>query len=122
MSDDERRTRRSEERAVALRYQLEHTRHRGGLEALVLADGYGLVVAHAGDEAVCSELGALAPVFSGHSFSIPVPPLLEGADIEVLPLSLLGQKLFLACTGGGMARDALLTHSASGVSRILETN
>ena len=119
---DERRTRRSDDRAIALRYQLEHTRTRGGLQALVLADMDGLIVAQAGDDEVCEELGAMAPLLSGQSNGVPVPALLEGADIEVRPLSLLGQKLFLASAGGGMARDALLSHSAHGVSRILETN
>ena len=54
----ERRNRRSADREVALRYQMEHVREQGNLEALVLSDADGLVLASAGDSSVCEELGA----------------------------------------------------------------
>ena len=58
----ERRQQRTSEREEALRFQLEHSRARGGLEALVLADQQGMVVASAGETAICEELGAIAPL------------------------------------------------------------
>lgn len=119
---DDRRSRRSEDRAVALRYQLEHARERGGLEALVLADAQGLLLSCAGDPGVCEELAAFAPLLSRTVLGMPLPPLLRGADVDVRPMSLNGQALFLACVGGGMARDALISHSLQGVHRILATN
>ena len=119
---EERRVRRTQDRNAALRFQLEHSRDRGGLEALVLADDQGMVVAAAGDDAVCEELGAIAPLMGRTVMGMPMPPMLRGGEVAVRPLSLYGQDLFLACVGGGVARDALLSTSMSGVQRILAAN
>jgi hypothetical protein len=107
---------------VALRYQLEHAREKGGLEALVLADDAGLVVASSGDAAVCTELGAVAPLVSRSALGMPMPPLLKGSEVAVRRIDVYGQELFLASAGGGVARDALLTKSLVGVHRILAAN
>lgn len=119
---EERRQRRSDERHIALRYQLEHARDRGGLEALVLADDAGLVVAQSGDYALCAELAAIAPLLAKSILGMPLPPLLRGGDIAVRPIRLHGQELYLASLGGGVARDALLSRSTHGVKRILASN
>ncbi|NOY91691.1 MAG: hypothetical protein GXP55_10865 [Deltaproteobacteria bacterium] len=118
----DRRTRRSAERQTALRYQLEHTREQGGLEAVVVADDAGLILESAGDSAVCEELGAYAPLLVHSLMGMKLPPLLCGGDVAVRPISLNGQPVFLASIGGGVARDALLSHSELGVSRILASN
>ncbi|MBK8172410.1 MAG: hypothetical protein IPK60_19000 [Sandaracinaceae bacterium] len=118
----ERRSRRSSNRAVALNYQLEYARIKGRLEAFVLSDDAGLVVAYAGDRAVCEELGAMAPLMRRSPFAMPMPPLLLGADVAVRPITILGQPLFLSAAGGGVARDLVLADSARGVERILSTN
>ncbi|MFW5876734.1 MAG: hypothetical protein ACOCXM_08350 [Myxococcota bacterium] len=119
---DERRTRRSEEQQVALRYQLEHAREQGGLQAMVLADGDGLSVVASGDPAFVTELAAMAPLMGSAPFGMPLSPLLRGVDVAVRPLMLNGQTLYLATAGGGMARDAVITHSVQGVTRILASN
>lgn len=118
----ERRTKRSSNRAVALNFQLEYARNKGRLEAFVLSDTSGLVVAYAGDRAVCEELGAIAPLMRRSPFALPMPPLLLGADVAVRPITVLGQSLYLASAGGGVARDLVLADSARGVERILSTN
>ncbi len=119
---EDRRQRRSTDRFVALRYQLEHTRDQGKLEALVLADEQGLVVASSGDASICAELGAVAPLVSGSPMGMPMPPLLRGAEVAIRPFHIYGQRLFLACVGGGVARDAHLSTSRCGVQRILASN
>jgi len=119
---EDRRQRRSNERDTALRFQLEHTKERSGIEALVLADRDGLVLAAAGDVAECEELGAVAPLMGRAPLGMPLPPLLRGGEVAVRPLSLHGQELYLAAVGGGVARDALLHHSMAGVQRILSAN
>ena len=53
---------------------------------------------------------------------MPLSPLLTGGEVAVRPLELQGQRLFLACLGGNVARDALLGHSVKGVARILGAN
>lgn len=119
---EERRVRRSQCRDIALGFQLEHVRERGGLEALVLADDDGLIVACSGDPLVCREVAAIAPLVARSVLGMPMPPLLRGADVAVRLVQVYGQPLFLASIGGGVARDALLSHSIRGVQRILSAN
>lgn len=117
----ERRIRRSPHRDVALRYQIEHVRDQGRLEAVVLADDHGLPLAESGDRAVCAELAAIAPLIS-RTLGLPLPPLLRGADVAVRALRVHGSALYLATIGGTVARDALLSSSMRGVARILAAN
>ena len=118
----ERRTRRSEHHDLALRYQLESTRTRGRMSALALTDNSGLLLAWAGEDQVCEELGAVAPmIVQGW------PPELERGtlsrdDIYVRAIECFGEQLYLASLGGGVAREALLAHSARGIHRILTAN
>lgn len=118
----DRRRRRTANRAIALRYQLEHTKEKAGFEALVLADDNGLVVVGAGDPSVCEQLGAYAPLFGRTFFGMSLPPLLRGGDVAVMPMQMFGQRLFVVGIGGGVARDALLRDSIGGVERILTAN
>ena len=119
---EERRARRSTHREIALSFQLEHVRDHGRLEALVLADDDGLMLATAGDAAGCRELAAIAPLMVRSILGMPMPPLLRGAEIAVRTLRVHGTPLYLASVGGGVARDALLSHSLHGVQRILAAN
>ena len=119
---EERRVRRSTHRDLALGFQLAHVRDHARLEALVLADDQGLTLSNSGDPAVCRELAAIAPLWAKSIMGIPLPPLLRGAEIAVRIVHVHGQPLYLASVGGGVARDALLSHSLSGVRRILASN
>lgn len=119
---EERRVRRSTHRELALELQLQHVRDQARLEALVLADDDGLSLSTAGDPAVCRELAAIAPLWAKSILGIPLPPLLRGADLAVRIVHVHGQPLYLASVGGGVARDALLSHSLNGVRRILSCN
>ncbi len=118
----DRRTKRSPKSNEALRFQLERTLDRGGLEALVLADAGGFVVAEAGEAGVCEELAAVAPLLAKTILGMRLPPLLRGGEVVVRPIAMSGQELYLAALGGGVARDALLTNSETGVRRILTAN
>lgn len=118
----ERRAHRSSESPMALRFQLESTRHRGNLEALVLCNDEGLPLASAGESAVCAELAAVAPFLGRGHFGMPLPPMLQGAEVAVRPLLVHGIPLYLASVGGSVARDALLVNSLRGVERILTRN
>lgn len=118
----ERRAQRSSESPLALRFQLESTKDRGKLEALVLANDEGLALASAGEGAVCAELAAIAPFLGRGHFGMPLPPMLRGAEVAVRPLLVHGVPLYLASVGGSVARDALLVSSLRGVERILTRN
>ncbi|MGD8861554.1 MAG: hypothetical protein PVI30_16210 [Myxococcales bacterium] len=118
----ERRNRRSENHTMALRYQLESTLKRGRMAALALTDGAGLLLAWAGDDHVCQELGVMAPMVA-HGWPPEAPDeALDRDDVSVRAIECFGEQLFLASLGGGVARDALLAHSARGIHRILTAN
>jgi hypothetical protein len=118
----ERRGRRSEEHCTALRYQLESTRERGHLSALALTDQDGLLLAFAGESEICEELGAAAPLIArGAPVRLDAPGT-HGDDVIVRAIDCFGEPLFLASLGGGVAREALLAHSARGIHRILTAN
>ena len=119
---EERRVRRSSHREIALGFQIEHVRSKARLEALVLADEDGLALSVSGDPGVCRELAAIAPLMARSILGMPMPPLLRGAEVAVRIVYVHGQRLYLASVGGGVARDALLAHSLSGVKRILASN
>lgn len=107
---------------MALCYQLDSTLRRGRMAALALTDRTGLLLAWAGEDAVCEELGAVAPMVL-HGW----PPELDRVsiprdEVSVRAIECFGDQLYLASLGGGVARDALLAHSARGIHRILTAN
>ena len=117
----ERRGRRSQEHCTALRYQLESTRERGHMAALALTDGDGLLLAWAGENEVCEELGAAAPLIA-RGAPVQLDACEQEEDVVVRAIDCFGEPLFLASIGGGVAREALLSHSARGIQRILTSN
>ncbi|MDH5672292.1 MAG: hypothetical protein OEZ06_09090 [Myxococcales bacterium] len=118
----ERRVQRSDNHSTALRFQLESTLERGRLSALALTDQAGLLLAWAGNDAVCQELGAVAPVVA-HGWPAEWRQMeLKQDDVAVRTIECFGQYVYLASLGGGVARDALLAHSARGIHRILTAN
>ena len=129
----ERRTQRSNNQQTALRYQLDTTRSRARLEAIALADATGLLVAWSGDEALCEEMAAMAPIAASRSQAAPaLTTTPEGTQVAAAPphatslvlrrIECFGQPLYLAGLGGSSSREAVLSHSAQGIHRILTAN
>ena len=120
---EERRRQRSDDPLVALYYQLANVRQEGQLDAIVVADDSGVVVAGAGASAVCEELAAYAPLLAQGVWSEPGldAESLLGAlrtDVDVEAVNLDGQSVLL-CARGGPGRD-LMKRAAQGVARILK--
>jgi hypothetical protein len=127
----ERRTRRSADPLVALHYQLSSTRARGELDAIVVADASGVVVAGAGSWPVCEELAAYAPLLADGAWASVNDPVSSRVDslrreVEVRALSVGGHEVLLCARrqrrgeerhGEGARRD--LDQAAEGVTRIL---
>jgi len=128
----ERRRRRSEDPLVALHYQLTETRSRGEIDAIVVADASGVVVAGAGSWPVCEELAAYAPLLAEGPWAVMSGEVSSRVaslrkDVEVRLLSVGGQDVLLCArrqkrtagspAGEGMVRD--LDQAAAGISRIL---
>lgn len=131
-SDQERRRRRSADPLVALHYQLSETRSRGELDAIVVADSSGVVVAGAGSWPVCEELAAYAPLLAEGAWATMSDSVTSRVDslrrdVEVRALVIGGQEVLLCARrqrrtegsgpGEGAQRD--LDQAIAGISRIL---
>ena len=114
----ERRQQRSDDPLVALHYQLTCARTRENLDAVVLADGSGIVVAGAGSWAVCEEIAAYAPLLAEKD-PAPVSARIEALRDAVLvqPLAYSSGPVFL-CARGSVSEESL-ARTAEGVVRIL---
>jgi hypothetical protein len=128
----DRRIRRSSDPLIALHYQLSGARSRGDLDAIVVADPSGVVVAGAGSWPVCEELAAYAPLLADGAWAPMTSQVGSRVDslrkeAFVRPLRIAGQDVLLC------ARQKRATHGreeaalrdldavAEGVSRILAT-
>lgn len=133
MSTDERRRRRSSDPLVALHYQLSTTRARGELDAIVVADASGVVVAGAGSWPVCEELAAYAPLLAEGSWGIMTDQVSSRVEslrreVEVRALSVGGQEVLLCArrqrrTEAVEATEVIareMEEAAQGISRILQ--
>jgi hypothetical protein len=112
-AETERRTRRSERAEEALSLQLERVRGEAQLEALVLASGEGLPIAHSGEEEFCTELAALAPFIEQTNATQEL--------LRVRCTRVAGESLYLVSYGRDRPAEAesWLEHAWRGVSRIL---
>jgi hypothetical protein len=129
---DDRRRRRSSDPLVALHYQLSSARARGDLDAIVVADPSGVVVAGAGSWPVCEELAAYAPLLADGDWatmSSQVSSRVEvlRREVDVRSVSIGGQEVLL-CARQKRRTEAVeliatnqrdLEEAARGVSRIL---
>lgn len=129
---DDRRQRRSSDPLVALHYQLSSARTRGDLDAIVVADPSGVVVAGAGSWPVCEELAAYAPLLADGdwaSMSTQVSSRVEALrrEVAVRSVSIGGQEVLL-CTRQRRRAEAVEAIEASsrevdaaarGITRIL---
>ena len=117
----ERRIRRSQDPYSALCLQLESSRVKGELDAVVLAIDNGLLVAGAGERSICEALGAVAPLVGSPSFNGRLPSALEGQSVAVHSMSFEGETVYVATVGRG-GGDEWLQQSMGGVRRILDSS
>lgn len=120
----ERRRRRSEDVITALHYQLSHARVDGGLDALVLADESGSVIAGAGAWPVCEELAAFAPLMAEPANMVsPSSSSYRGEDsrdVVVRVVRFEGTDVLLAARGAAAnQQDEPLQRAVAGCKRIL---
>ena len=115
----DRRKRRSSDPVVALHYQLEAIRKETSLDALVLADETGCLVAGAGAWPLCEELAGYAPLLES---GVDVTRLGTGAPAVVHAFELGGVKALL-CAQGPFARKRpqWSKRAANSCQRILRT-
>jgi hypothetical protein len=122
-TQDDRRRQRSDDVTTALSYQLAWTRREAGLEALVLVDGQGCLIAEAGAPSLCEELAAFAPLLaqgepSGGSAVDELLATMAG-EVRVHKVAVDGAEAILCGRGGDARRAGALTQAISGCQRIL---
>ena len=111
---DDRRRRRSSDPLVALHYQLSSARTRGDLDAIVVADPSGVVVAGAGSWPLCEELAAYAPLLAeGDWASMTAETFIEGRSV--------GKGGAASIPGSPLAAFAYLLGHAASRGRPLKT-
>lgn len=119
----ERRRRRSEDPITALHYQLSFARAEADLEALVLVDDSGCLVAGAGAWSLCEELAAYAPLLAhpGAIQSDAVGSSLASMSrqIEIRTMMIDGVEATICGRGGSVGRTASIARAAAGCRRIL---
>jgi hypothetical protein len=119
----ERRRRRSEDPITALHYQLSFSRNEAALEALVLVDDSGCLVAGAGAWPLCEELAAYAPLLSRPEVirdgSLGTRLAALSTQVEVRTVLIDGCEAVICGRGGGEARASSIARAAAGCRRIL---
>ncbi len=120
--DVERRRKRSDDVVMALHYQLATARAEAGLEALVLVDDRGSLLAAAGAWAPCEELAAFAPLLArpedAQRGAVVGRLSTLARETTSIAIDSLGVPLLLSARGGGAGHDAMLRVAAACV-RIL---
>jgi len=116
---EDRRKQRSLDPLVALHYQLAQTKTHSAVDAIVLADASGVVVAGAGSWVICEELAAYAPLFEHDDVPARVATL--RAECEVRSVTANGQPMLVCAMGKSSARAQAVEQASHGVARILET-
>ena len=120
--DSERRKRRSSDPLIALHYQLTVARTESELEAIVVADDAGLVVAGAGSWAACEELAAYAPLLEADPVDLSSQVSSRVVDlrreVDVLRVDVGGTSV-IVCALGGTERRVSLARAVAGARRIL---
>lgn len=125
-AQNDRRRQRSTDPLVALHYQLAQARDQGKVDAMVVADDSGVLVAGTGPWALCEELAAYAPLLAQGLWNepglSPGGPMAElGTEVDVQRVDADGQGVFL-CARGGWMRAAAMQRAAEGVARILTSH
>lgn len=120
----DRRRHRSEDPIVALHYQLSAVRAQADLQALVLVDGAGCLVAGAGAWPVCQELAAYAPFLAhrepGRSGAVETRTQEIARDAHVRSMEIDGSEVLLCALGGsGSELTSWIVRAAAGCRRIL---
>jgi hypothetical protein len=123
--DFERRHRRSDDTILALHYQLAYFRRDAGLEAVVLADPSGVLVAGAGAWPVCEELAAYAPLLADGEQRVNPDVAdamhLYAGQVVLKSLQYAGQEILLAAFGQAVEHvERFVDQALSGCQRILD--
>lgn len=119
-TDADRRSRRSDDLATALRFLLAAQRDRAGLTHLLLATSEGMLIAWDGDVNECEELAAYAPFIARGEGYVLDARRLSGVSVHTFRVR-NDEELILLLRGDGATERlaTTLVSSVEGVARIL---
>ncbi len=120
----ERRRQRCTDPIIALHYQLAAARKAASLDALVLVDDTGCLVAGSGAWPICEELAAYAPFLADKSVARSQHVARQTAALarqtHVRPMKIDGMDVVLCARGGNQKNiPAQMSRAMSGCQRIL---
>ena len=115
----ERRSRRSDDLAMALQYLLAAQRERAGLTHILLSTVDGILLAFDGDRAECEELAAYAPFIArGEGFALD-PRRVAGVTVNRFRVGREDLLLLLRGDAAAVQVAPALMAAVEGVARIL---
>jgi hypothetical protein len=119
-SISERRSQRSDATGEALQMALDRAAGRGELDAVVISDSSGMVVAKSDTNLDLNMLAAILPLVGRGQVTAAIKRAGESKDLTVRPLEIQDEVLFVAALGGehgGRMRE--VASSAAAARRIL---
>lgn len=122
----DRRRRRSQDPLIALHHQLTSAKAEQRIEAIVIADSAGMVMAAAGAWATCEEIAAYAPLIdrglADASLSASDRLMTMSRGIHVRRVDVAGDTLLLCSRSEASEKapgEAWFDRTAAGIRRIL---
>ena len=116
----ERRKRRSARAADALELALSGAAERGGLDVVLIADDFGMLVASNRTDLELEMLAAIAPIVSRGRAKANIKRNGHDRELSVKSISVMGETLHIAALGGDASARALgVMSSVTAARRIL---
>ena len=116
----ERRRTRSDAAGEALQLALNRAAERAGLDAVVVSDSTGMLVANSATHLDLAMLAAIMPLVGRGQVSAAIKRQGKGRDLTVRPIDLDDDQLFVAALGGRHGdRLREVAASTAAVKRIL---
>lgn len=116
----ERRKQRSTSAAEALELALNRAADRGSLDAVLIADDLGMIVAHSDTRLDLAMVAAVTPIVGRGRASATVKRAGQPRALTVRPLHLQDETFYVAALGGNFGdRNREVASSAAATKRIL---
>ena len=120
LSISERRNKRSDATGEALQLALDRAMGRGELDAVIISDATGMVVAKSDTDLDLNMLAAILPLVGRGQVTAAIKRAGESRDLTVRPVEIQDEMLYVAALGGehgGRLRE--VASSVAAAKRIL---
>lgn len=118
----ERRRHRPSDTSSALISAFDHAVRRGGLDAVLLVDEFGMLVSKSTTELDLAQLAAVTPIVGRGVADAAIRRGGEARGLSVQTVEILGEVLYVAALGGARgAREREVKTSLAAADRILNS-